>query len=271
MNETTRRKIAALALIATLAVAAAGPTFAQKKPATPTKPEAPVIVFAAASLKTALDEIAAAFEKQTGNKLSISYGSSATLAKQIEQAAPADVFISANTKWMDYLDKAKAIKPSTRRDLLGNELVLIEPADLKTEAKIEPGFDLAGLTGDGKIAVCTIASCPAGIYAKESLGSLGIWSAVEPKLAQAENVRAALALVSRGEARFGIVYDTDAKADPGVRVVGTFPAKSHEPIVYPVALVATSTNPAAPKALAFLSSQAATKILLSQGFTILSK
>jgi molybdate transport system substrate-binding protein len=250
---------------------AAGPVLAQKKAAPPAEAKRPVVVFAAASLKTALDEIAATLEKDTGVKLTITYASSAVLAKQIEQGAPADVFISADLPWMDYVEKAKLVDPSTRRNVLGNKLVLVEPADKETKLAIAKDFDLAGATGDGKIAVCTIASCPAGVYAKEALESLGVWSSVAPKLAQSENVRAALALVGRGEARFGIVYATDAKAEPKVRVVGAFPEGSYKPVVYPLALVATSKNPAAPKAIAFLSSQAATKVFLAQGFSILSK
>jgi molybdate transport system substrate-binding protein len=270
MSKITRRGLAALALAAIMSGFVAGPVPAQKKPA-PTEEKHPIVVFAAASLKTALDEIAAAFAKDIGDKLTITYASSAVLAKQIEQGAPADVFVSADLQWMDYVEKANLLKPHTRRNLLGNKLVLVEPADRETTLAIEPRFDLAGATGDGKIAVCSIASCPGGIYAKEALESLGVFAAVEPKLAQAENIRAALALVARGEARFGIVYATDAKAEPKVRVVGTFPETTHKPIVYPVALVATSTNPAAPKAVSFLSSQAATKIFLAQGFRILSK
>lgn len=272
MSKTTRRGLAVLALALMMTGLTAAPLLAQKPQATsPAAEKRPVVVFAAASLKTTLDEIAAAFKKDTGNELTINYASSAVLAKQIEQGAPADVFISADLPWMDYLEKGKLLEPLTRRNLLGNKLVLIEPGDQQTKLVIENGFDLAGATGDGKIAVCTIASCPAGVYAKESLESLGVWASAEPALAQAENVRAALALVSRGEARFGIVYATDAKADPKVRVVGTFPEASHKPIVYPVALLATSTNPVAPKVVSYLSSQAATKILVAQGFTILSK
>jgi molybdate transport system substrate-binding protein len=271
MHMTTRRGLAVMALVAMMIGFVAGPVSAQKKAAPPAEAKSPVVVFAAASLKTALDEIAAAFKKDTGNELTINYASSAVLAKQIEQGAPADVFVSADLQWMDYLEKAQLIAPLTRRNLLGNKLVLVEPSDQSTKLVIEKGFDLAGATGDGKIAVCSVTSCPGGIYAKEALVSLEVFPSVEPKLAQADNIRAALALVSRGEARFGIVYATDAKADPKVRVVGTFPDATHKPIVYPVALVASSTNPAAPKAISFLSSQAATKIFLAQGFAILSK
>ncbi len=155
--------------------------------------------------------------------------------------------------------------------MLGNALVLIEPAGSSIDLKIAPGFDLAGATGDSKIAVCTIVSCPGGIYAKEALENLGVFANVEPKLAQADNIRTALTLVSRGEAKFGIVYATDAKADPRVKVVGIFPEATHSPIIYPVALVATSINPDAASFLTYLSSPAASKILTEQGFTILLK
>ncbi|HYP57569.1 MAG TPA: molybdate ABC transporter substrate-binding protein [Beijerinckia sp.] len=234
-------------------------------------PQAGPVVFAAASMKTALDAIAAAWKADTGKSPAISYASSAVLAKQIEQGAPVDIFISADLQWMDYLDKAKLIKPGTRRNLLGNALVLIEPADAATNLKIAPGFDLAGATGDSRIAVCTIASCPGGIYAKQAFENLGIWSSVEPKLAQADSIRSALNLVARGEARFGVVYATDAKAEPKVRVIDTFPESTHSPIVYPVALIDASKNSDAAVFLAFLTSQAATKILTGEGFTILSK
>jgi len=268
---TTRRGLAALAFgLVIAAVAFPRPGFA--KPATPKATTKGPVVFAAASMKTALDAVAAAWTAETGRAAPpIVYGSSGALAKQIDYGAPADIFISADLKWMDYLDKAKLIQPGTRHNLLGNALVLIEPADASADLTIAPGFDLAGATGDGKVAVCTIASCPGGIYAKQALEKLGIWTTVEPKLAQADNIRTALTLVSRGEAKFGIVYATDAKADPKVKVVGTFPEATHSPIVYPVALVATSKNPDAASFLAYLSSPAASKILTEQGFTILSK
>jgi molybdate transport system substrate-binding protein len=229
------------------------------------------IVFAAASMKTALDAAAAAWKADTGKTVSIAYASSATLAKQIEQGAPADIFISADLKWMDYLERAQLIRVGTRQNLFGNNLVLIEPSDADVKLEIAKGFDLAGAAGDGKIAVCMIDSCPAGIYAKQALESLGVFAGVEPKLAQADNVRNALTLVSRGEAKFGIVYATDARADPNVKLVGRFPASSHSEIVYPVALIAASTNPDAAFFLANLTSEAATKIFSEQGFDILSK
>jgi molybdate transport system substrate-binding protein len=270
----SRRGFAALVM----AVAIAGavlprPGFAEE-PAAATKAKVAgkgPTVFAAASMKTALDAIATAWTAETGKIPPIVYASSSVLAKQIEQGAPADIFISADLTWMDYLDKAKLIRAGTRRNLLGNALVLIEPADSKVELKIAPGFDLAGATGDGKVAVCTIDACPGGIYAKQVLEKLGVWADVEPKLAQADNIRNALNLVARGEAKFGIVYATDAKAEPKVKVVGVFPEATHSPIVYPAALVDASKNPDAARFLAFLSSQAASKILIEQGFTILSK
>ncbi|MHB8883482.1 MAG: molybdate ABC transporter substrate-binding protein [Methylovirgula sp.] len=229
------------------------------------------VVFAAASMKTALDAIAKAFATATGEEAKISYASSGVLAKQIVEGAPADIFISANVKWMDYLDKAKLLRPGTRRELLSNALVLIAPADAHTEMKIAPGFPLAKALGSGKLAVCTMASCPAGIYAKQALTNLGVFKDVEPKLAQAENVRSALLLVARGEAPFGIVYATDAEAEPKVKVVGTFPESSHKEIVYPIAILARSTDPDAANFVAFLTSQAAVKILTHQGFTILTR
>jgi molybdate transport system substrate-binding protein len=233
-------------------------------PAVPAGADTGPVVFAAASMKTGLDAVAAAWKANSGKTVPIVYASSAVLAKQIEQGAPADIFISADLQWMDYLDKAKLIHAGTRRNLLGNQLVLIEPSDADSKVKIAQGFDLAGAAGDGKIAVCAIDSCPGGIYAKE------VFETVEPKLAQADNIRNALAFVARGEARFGIVYKTDANAEPKVKLVGTFPASSHSPIVYPVALVAASKNPDAASFLAYLSSQAATKIFTGQGFEILS-
>jgi molybdate transport system substrate-binding protein len=271
--ETTRRRLGRLpfglaigAVIFTQSMVGGADTAT----AAPDTAAAPV-VFAAASMKTALDAVAAAWKADTGKTVSIAYASSAVLAKQIEQGAPADIFISADLKWMDYLEKAKLIRVGTRRNLLGNKLVLIEPSDADVKLEIAKGFDLAGAGGDGKIAVCMIDSCPAGIYAKETLVSLGVFAGVEPKLAQADNVRNALNLVSRGEAKFGIVYATDAKADPKVKVVGTFPASSHSPIVYPIALVAASANPDAAFFLAYLTSQAANQIFLEQGFEVLSK
>jgi molybdate transport system substrate-binding protein len=272
--KATRRRLASWVLAVAVAVVILAPYAGESEtpaisPGTATN--APVLVFAAASMKTALDAVAAAWKADTGKTASIAYASSAVLAKQIEQGAPADIFISADLKWMDYLEKAKLVRAGTRRTLFGNKLVLIEPSDADIKLEIAKGFDLAGAAGDGKIAVCALETCPGGIYAKEALESLGIFANVEPKLAQADNIRAALNLVSRGEARLGIVYATDARADPKVKLVGTFPASSHSPIVYPVALVETSANPDAAFFLGYLTSQAATRIFTGQGFDILSK
>ena len=228
-------------------------------------------VFAAASMKTALDAIATAWKEKTGKAMVVSYGSSGTLAKQIEAGAPADLFISADQKWMDVLAKDGAIKPDTRENLLGNSLVLVSPSVASVPMKIEKGFDLARALGDGKLAVCTVTSCPAGMYGKEALTKLGVWPAIEPKLAQAENVRAALLLVARGEAKYGIVYATDAKAEPKVKVVGTFPEDSHAPIVYPVAVTKDAKSADATALEAFLRSPEAVKILEGQGFTVLGR
>ncbi len=183
-----------------------------------------VTVFAAASLKNALDDTDAAFSKATGIKVVASYAASSALVKQIEQGAPADVFISADLRWMDYAVEHKLIKPDTRVNLLGNRLVLIAGNDSKLDkVAIDKGFDIAKLAGDGRIAVADVKAVPAGTYAKAALQSLGAWPAAEGKLAMAENVRATLAFVARGETAIGIVYETDAKIEPKVKIVGVFP------------------------------------------------
>lgn len=229
---------------------------------------ASITVFAAASLKNALDEASAAFTAATGTALKISYASSAALARQIEQAAPADVFISADLDWMDYLAEKGLIAAETRSNLLGNALVLISPADSAVELKIGPGFALAGALGNGRLAIADTASVPAGRYAKSALQSLGVWASVEGKLAQADNVRAALAFVAQKEAPLGIVYKTDASAEPKVRIVGAFPPETHPPIVYPAAMIRTAGAPEAALALlSFLKSDAGHAIFARHGFT----
>jgi molybdate transport system substrate-binding protein len=228
-----------------------------------------VTVFAAASLKEALDAANAAWAKESGKEAVASYAASGALAKQIENAAPADVFISADLNWMDYVAGKKLIKEDTRSNLLGNRLVLVAAKETAKPVEIKQGFDLAGLIGDGKLAMGEPKSVPAGKYGQTALDKLGIWKAVEPKAAYAESVRAALALVSRGEAPYGIVYQTDAAADKGVAIVGTFPADSHPPIIYPVALLAESKSPDAAAYLEFLKSDKAASFFTSQGFTIL--
>jgi molybdate transport system substrate-binding protein len=228
-----------------------------------------VVVFAAASLKNALDDINTQWQKETGKKAAISYGASSVLAKQIEAAAPADIFVSADIAWMDDVAKKGLIKPETRKDLLGNEIVLVAPKDSPVEAKIEPNFPLAKLLGDGRLAMANTDSVPAGKYGKAALQALGVWDSVSAKVAQAEDVRAALALVSRGEAPLGIVYQTDVAADPNVRIVATFPKDTHPPIIYPIALVASSTNPDAAAFLDYIKSAAAKPLFEKQGFVVL--
>ncbi|MDO1585221.1 molybdate ABC transporter substrate-binding protein [Rhizobium oryzicola] len=228
-----------------------------------------IVVFAAASMKNALDAANAAYLKETGTEVTSSYAASSALAKQVESGAPADVFISADLDWMDYLAKKNLIKADSRSNLLGNRIVLVAAKDKAKPVEIKAGFDLAGLLGDGRLAMGSVDSVPAGKYGKAALEKLGAWSSVEKKVAGAESVRAALALVSRGEAPYGIVYETDAAAEPGVSVVGVFPADSHPPIIYPVAVLADSKNPAASAYLQFLKSEKAAPFFTSQGFTIL--
>jgi molybdate transport system substrate-binding protein len=228
-----------------------------------------LVVFAAASLKDALDEVNAAYQREKGQETATSYAASSTLAKQIEAAAPADVFISADLDWMDYLAKKNLIKPETRANLLGNRLVLIAPADSAAKLGIVPNFPLAQALGNGRLAIADPNGVPAGRYGKAALESLGVWSSVADRLAPAENVRATLALVSRGEAPLGIVYQTDAASDKAVKIVGTFPQDTHPPIIYPIAVVTSSTNRGAPVYIAFLKSPAARPIFEKQGFTVL--
>ena len=228
-------------------------------------------VFAAASMKNALDDIDAAFTAKTGVKVNASYAASSTLAKQIEQGAPADVFLSADTDWMNYATARKNINEATRVNLLGNSIVLIAPKDSRIDnVTIGQGFDLAKLAGDGKIATGDVKAVPVGKYSKAALEKLGAWQAAESKFAMAESVRAALLLVARGEAVLGIVYSTDAKVEPGVKIVGTFPADSHPPIIYPVAATATA-KPEANEYLDYLHSAAAKAVLEKYGFIYLIK
>jgi len=229
-----------------------------------------ITVFAAASLKNALDGANAAFTKATGVKVIVSYAASSALAKQIEQGAPADVFISADLQWMDYVGERKLIKPDTRVNLLGNRLVLVAPADSKiANMTIGQGFDIARLAGSGRIAVADVNAVPAGRYAKAALEKLGAWAAAKPKLAQAQNVRATLAFVARDETPVGIVYETDAKIEPKVKIIGAFPDGSHPPVTYPVAATATTTKQSASQYLLFLRSPAAKAIFEKYGFSFL--
>ena len=258
---TTRRSWLALLVAAGLAsTAGALPAVAQGKD---------VVIFAAASLKNALDDIAGQWQRETGKKVVVSYAASNTLIKQIEQSAPADIFISADLDWMDYGQQKDLIKPDSRSNLLGNRLVLIAPKDSSVSANIQPGFDLAALLKGGRLAMGNVDAVPAGKYGKASLEKLGVWDSVKDKIAQAETVRAALLFVSRGEAPLGIVYQTDAAADPSVKIVGTFPENTHPPIIYPVALTKESANADAQAFLNYLRSPAARAAFERQGFAVL--
>lgn len=230
-----------------------------------------LLVFAAASLTDAIGDVAGEFERSTGLGVTAAFAGSSTLARQIEAGAPADVFLSANVDWMDYLQQHDLIDAASRFDLLGNRLVLIAPSDSGIRTSIAPGFPLAGLLGDGYLAMANTEAVPAGRYGKSALQSLGVWDSVAGRIAQAEDVRAALALVSRGEAPLGVVYATDAAIDPGVRVVDTFPADSHEPIHYPVAALTASEHPQSRAFLVFLRSPSATAVFERYGFTVLGR
>jgi molybdate transport system substrate-binding protein len=257
-----RHFVTSLTLLGLATAGLAAPAAAQDKTIT---------IFAAASMKNALDDIGAAFTKQSGVKVVASYAASSALIKQIEQGAPADVFASADLDWMDYGTQKKLVQDATRVNLLGNSLVLIAPKDSKTtDVAIGAGFDLAKLAGDGRIATGDVQAVPVGKYAKAALEKLGSWSAAAPKFAMTESVRAALALVARGEAVLGIVYATDAKVEPNVKIVGVFPADSHPAIIYPVALT-TDAKPEAAAYLAYLRSQTAKTVFEHYGFTFLIK
>ena len=228
-----------------------------------------VVVFAAASLTNALDEAGQLFERQGGAHTKISYAASSALAKQIESGAPADMFISADHDWMDYLEQHHLIQTATRKNLLGNRLVLVAPAESDAKAEIKPGLDLVGLLKGGRLAMADPDSVPAGKYGKAALEKLGVWNSVRAAVAPAESVRVALLFVSRRETPLGIVYATDAAADPRVKIVGVFPPDTHPPIIYPAALTADSKNASAARLLEFLGSAAAKPIFEKQGFTVL--
>jgi molybdate transport system substrate-binding protein len=226
-----------------------------------------ITVFAAASLTNALDDVDTAFTKQSGIKVVVRYGASSALAKQIEQGAPANVFASADLQWMDYCARKKA----TRVNLLGNKLVLIAAKDAKIDhVTIEPGFDLAKLAGDGRVATGDVRAVPVGLYAKAALERLGAWAAVEPKMVMAGDVRLALRLVARGETPLGIVYETDAKIEPAVKVIGVFPDNTQDPIIYPVALRANA-KPDPVRYFSFLQTQTAKSVFEKYGFNFLVK
>ena len=231
-----------------------------------------LVIFAAASLKNALDEIAADWSKAASRPMpKISYASSSVLAKQMEQGAPADLFLSADLDWMDYVARKDLIVADTRVNLLGNKIVLIAPRDSKTTLDVKKGFDLAKALNGGRLAMGNVDSVPAGKYGKEALEKLGAWDGVKDKTAQADNVRAALLLVSRGEAPLGIVYSTDAAAETNVKTVGTFPEDSHAPIIYPAAVIKESKANDARPFLDYLKSIKARPSFEKQGFTVLVK
>ena len=230
--------------------------------------DAGLTVFAAASLKEALDDAAAAYRKQTGVPVRVSYAASSALARQIEQGAPADVFFSADLEWMDYLQQRNRLDVATRRSLLGNRLVLIAPRASKAQVDLKRPATLLAALGDGRLAVGQTRTVPAGKYAKASLESLSLWNGVRPRLAESESVRAALMLVARGETPLGIVYASDAKAEPGVRVVATFPEDSHPPIVYPVAALRGARAAQAARFVQWLASPDADALFTKRGFAV---
>jgi molybdate transport system substrate-binding protein len=260
----SRRKVLGIAGAVAAALLAWGP------PQAPVQAQGgDVVVFAAASLKNALDAINAQWQKETGKKATISYGASSALAKQLEQAAPAQMFISADLDWMDYVAQKNLIKPETRSHLLGNRIVLIAPKDRAQPVEIKAGFDLAKVLGDGRLSMANVDAVPAGKYGKAALEKLGVWGSVSGKIAQAENVRAALLLVSRGEAPAGIVYQTDAASDPNVKIVGTFPEDTHPRIICPIALTAGANHPDAAAFLDYVKSAKAKPLFEAQGFSVL--
>ena len=231
---------------------------------------ADVTVFGAASLSEALKEIAVNYEKQSGKQVAVSLAASSALARQIEASSGADIFISADLDWMDYLDNKGLIQHDTRENLLGNKLVLVAGKDAGTNITIAPHFDLLGALKGGRLAMADPDSVPAGKYGRTALISLGAWNGVVNRVVNAENVRVALAYVARGEAPLGIVYETDAKADKNVKIVGEFPENSHQPILYPAALV-KDAKPEARTFLAYLASPVARAIFEKDGFTFLAK
>jgi molybdate transport system substrate-binding protein len=230
-----------------------------------------IVIFAAASLKDALDAINAEWQKETGKKVTISYEASSVLGKQIEQDAPAQIFISADLDWMDYVERKKLIKPESRVNLLGNRLVLIARKDKAQPIEIKRGFELDKLVGHGYLAVANVDSVPAGKYAKAALENLDVWPSVADKLAQSADVRAALLRVSRGQAPVGIVYQTDAAADQNVTIIGTFPDNTHPPIVYPIALTTKASNPDVAAFYSYLRSAKAMVGFEALGFTVLNQ
>jgi len=228
-----------------------------------------VTVFAAASLNDVLTELGKDFTRDTGVRIVSSFAASSALARQIDAGAPADVFFSADADWMDFLETRKEIRPASRHDVVGNQLVLIAPKDSRIALAIAPNFPLATALGTGRLATGDPDSVPVGRYARAALTQLGVWGSISDRLIRADNVRVALEFVARGEAPLGIVYATDARIDPGVRVVAAFPDSSHDAIVYPVALT-KSAPPAAERFLEYLRSPAAAAVFTRYGFVPLA-
>ncbi len=259
-----RRAILGMAMAAAIGlVSGASPALAQPRD---------LVIFAAASLKNALDDAAVAWARETGKPApKISYAASSALAKQLEAGAPADLFLSADLDWMDYAAGKGLIRPDTRVTLLANRIALIAPSDSTATIALGPGLDLTAALGPGRLAMANVESVPAGKYGKAALETLGAWDRVRDRVAQADNVRAALLLVSRGEAPLGIVYTTDAAADPKVKVLATFPSDSHPPILYPVAVTRDSTHPDAVAFLTYLRGAGSRADFEKQGFTVLNQ
>lgn len=257
--------------LAVVALAAAGVGRAVWADSAPSQAK-PLIVFAAASLKNAMDGVAQAYDKRhDGADVKVSYAGSSTLARQIESGAPADVYVSANQEWMNKLAGDGLIDKASRYDLLGNSLVLVAPKNSDVQVALAKHVDLLSKLGQTNyLAMANTDAVPAGIYGKHALQWLGVWSAMQGHIAQSDDVRAALALVSRGESPLGVVYSSDAVADKGVRVVDTFPSVSHKPIIYPAAATADSQNPQDADFLAFLKSDAAARIFQRWGFKVVA-
>ena len=232
---------------------------------------AEVTVFAAASLTDALDRVAAAWTAETGHRAVLSFAGSSALARQIQQGAPADVFVSASVDWMDAVEASGDLRAGTRRDILGNRLVLIAHGRDAAPVAVDESLDLRAMLGDGRLAMAMVDAVPAGVYGKAALTALGLWDDVAPLVAQSDNVRAALAFVARGEAPLGIVYATDAAAEDAVTVIGTFPAGSHAPITYPAAVTAQAASPVAADFLAYLTSATARESWAGFGFSVLDR
>lgn len=228
----------------------------------------PLLIFAAASLQTALNAIARQWQQETAKRAQFSYAASSVLARQIDQGAPADVFISADLDWMGWADTRGLIVKASQRTLLSNQLVLIASSDTSDELSIAPNFPLLSALGDSRLAIGIPQSVPAGRYAQEALSHFGVWNQIAPRIAGVENVRTALALVARGEARFGIVYRSDARAEPKVRIVDSFPPSSHSPIIYAFAITTASTHPDAAGFLDYISKPAAQALFEAEGFSI---